>query len=281
MDIGEKSLSHLQAIFLGILQGLTEFLPVSSSGHLVLAQYFLELREVEIIFDLVLHLGTLIATIGFFGSSFRNMAREGYVAFGDKKNGLSWADILRQRPDAKLLWLVIIGSIPTALIGLLFRHQLEATFANVKMVGWHLLATAILLLATLIVRRRQGRNIDNMRLLDALIIGIAQGVAIIPGISRSGMTIAVGLLLGLDRELAARYSFVLSVPAIAGAFALQAIKHSIPIASLSTLFLGFIAALLCGLAALAFLMPVVRRGRIYLFSFYLLPLAFGALWLVK
>ena len=266
-----------------MVQGLTEFLPVSSSGHLVLAQYFLGLQP-QFAFFLVLQAATLLATLLFFWPSFRGMAVDGVGALGDKRHGLSWRTIFAKRPDARLLWLTVLGSVPTAVIGLSLRHQLEASFgggrADIRAVGWLLLVTAGLLLATLL-RRGQGRGIGAMRVADALIIGLAQSLAFVPAISRSGATIAVGLLLGLDRELCARYSFVLSVPAIIATLMLEAATGQAYLVELAPLVSGFVTALLCGLAALAFLMPLVRHGRIYRFAGYVVPLALIVLWLVK
>lgn len=229
--------------------------------------------------DLVLHLGTLVATLVFFWPSLSGMAREAWASLGDKLRGAAWRDLVTERPNARLLLLVVVGSVPTAAIGVLFRHQLEASFGDIRSIAWHLLITAVVLFATRFVRPT-GRDIGKMRVTDALLIGLAQGIAIMPGISRSGATIATGLLLGLDRELAARYSFLLSLPAIVGAFAIEALSAKTPMTSLGPVAVGFAVALVFGLGALAFLMPVVRRGRVYLFAGYLAPLAVVSLWLL-
>ncbi len=268
-------MSYLELLLLGVVQGLTEFLPVSSSGHLVLAQHLIGLEEPQVFFDLVLHLGTLVATIVFFRAAFRDMARDGARGLGDLFSG--HARGLYERPGSRLLLLVSLGSIPTALIGLGLRHEIEAMFASPRMVAWMLLFTAAVLLATLLAPRK-GRSLTQMGARDALLIGLAQGIAITPGISRSGMTIAVGLLLGLDRELAARFSFVLGVPAILGAFLLEAAKGGFDSLVVSQAVFGFVVAVVFGLAALVALMPVVRRGRLHLFSGYLVALAVVALW---
>ncbi len=208
------------------------------------------------------------------------MAVEGVQAIGDKAEGRSWRDIFARRPDARLLWLVIVGSIPTGLMGVLFRHQLEESFADTRAIAWQLLVTAAMLLVTVFIKK-QGRDIQQMTVWDALLIGFMQGIAIIPAISRSGATIATALVLGIDRELAGRYSFVLSVPAIAGAFLLELVKHKPSLAQPGAMAVGFFFSVVFGMLALAFLMPVVRRGRVHLFAGYLIPLALVTFWFVK
>ncbi len=267
----------LLAVALGLVQGLTEFLPVSSSGHLVLGAHLLGLHEPQVLFDLALHMGTLLATIAFFRSSFLAMAREGTSAVDALRQKRPYREIVKLWPNAHLLVLVVLGSVPTAVIGVAFKDYFESLFAEPRWAAGMLLVTAALLLVTSWVRGR-GRDITAMRVSDALLIGLAQGLAIVPGISRSGSTIACGLLLGLDRELAARYSFILSVPAILGAFVLKAAEASSEHLDVSAVLLGFVVAAVSGLFALAVLMPVVRRGRIYLFAFYLVPLALLGLW---
>lgn len=245
----------------------------------MLGQRLLGFTEPQLVFDLALHMGTLVATLVFFRGSFAGMAVDGVKALDDKRGGSTWSEALASRPNARLLWLVIVGSVPTAIFGLAFKDQLASMFGDARATAWQLLLTAGLLLATAVVRSR-GRDLRSMHIGDALLIGLAQGVAIVPGISRSGATIAAGLLLGLDRELAARYSFVLSVPAIAGAFALEALDAGNGGIGALPLFTGFAVSLVSGLLALALLMPVVRRGRVYLFALYLIPAALAALWIL-
>lgn len=247
---------------------------------MILAAYLLGLRQPELIFDLTLRLATLTVVVVFFWSSFRGMAVAGVGALHDWRQGSSWSEILAKRPAARLLWLVALGSIPMALMGLLFRQPFEAPFGDIRALGWQLLVTAGLLLATLLAGRGQ-RTLGDMRAWDAIIIGMAQGVAFMPAISRTAAVIAIGLLLRLDRELAARYAFVLSAPAMAGALVLAAAHGPVQLVTLGPLVSGFATAFLCGLAALAFLMPVVRQGRMYRFAAYVIPLALGVLWFSK
>ncbi len=244
----------------------------------MLGSYLLGFREPHLLFDLALHLGTLLATIAFFRDSFLGMAKEGVRAAGDLRRGVSLGEVL-QRADARLLFLVVVGSVPTALFGVLFKEPLERMFGDARATAVQLLITAFLLLVPLFIKR-QDRGIAHMGWRDALAIGLAQGISIVPGISRSGSTIACGLALGLDRELAARYSFVMSVPAIAGAFALKALDATPAPFPMGIMLVGAVTAAVAGFASLAFLMPVVRRGRIYLFACYLVPVSLAALWLL-
>lgn len=254
-----------RAAILGLVQGLTEFLPVSSSGHLVLAQKLLGLQEPELLFDVAVHVGTLFAVLLVFRADIRAMLR-----------GL-WARDEEARKGRRLLLLVAAGSVPTAIIGLLFKDYFEALFASILAVGCALLITGFLLMATRLASRA-GRGLEQTGWARAFAVGIAQGLAITPGISRSGATISAGLLLGLERELAARFSFVLSVPAILGALALQ-IRHldaqaQVPLAPL---LVGAAVAAASGYAALKLLLKLVKGGRLHWFAFYCWALGLLAL----
>ena len=205
----------LFAALLGIVQGLTEFLPVSSSGHLSLLSFWFpgsELGTEQVARNLVLHLGTLVPVLVIYRSSLWGIARD--ATSGDIP--------LKERGGVRLLAWMVIGSIPTAAIGLGFKEHFEAMFDSPWVVGSAFLVTGVLLLAT---RWIPGGVTDERSLVwwQALLIGVVQGLAITPGISRSGSTIASGLLLGLDREFAARFSFLLSVPIIAAAGSLHAV----------------------------------------------------------
>ena len=198
---------------LGILQGLTEFLPVSSSGHLVILQALLPgFQEPGVLFHATVHLATLGAVLVYFRADVAGIAR---------------AALMPSRADpaaARLLWLVAAGTVPTALIGFLLAEPLERLFASVPTAASMLLLTGALLFATDRAGERTG-GIAGMGVTHALVIGFVQGAAIVPGISRSGATVAAGVFCGLERGLALRYSFLLSIPAIAGAFALQLATH--------------------------------------------------------
>lgn len=265
--IGERMIGTIKAIFLGIVQGSTEFLPVSSSGHLVLFQNLLGLKEPELLLDISLHVGTLLAVCLYFHSDLGKMIKESWSFAGNLLRGRKSVRQIAETPHASLTLWVIVGTIPTALIGISFRSTLESLFDSVTVVGAMLLCTgAILAVSRFISKNRDGRF--NIGLFAALAVGLAQGFAIIPGISRSGATIVCGMACGLNRDVAARFSFLLSIPAIAGALVLQLgseVRHEI---AFLPLLAGLIAATLVGLAALKVLMGMVTRGNLFWFAPY-------------
>ncbi|GBC63330.1 UDP-diphosphatase [Desulfonema ishimotonii] len=258
----------IQAIVLGIVQGLTEFLPVSSSGHLVLFQQLFGLREAEIFFDISVHMGTLVAVIIFFwrdiGRIIFSLCRfTGQLARKEATVGQA-----RNDSEVRIALLIIAGSVPTAIIGLMFHEIADVLFSSVPLVGGMLILTGFLLWGT---RRlnRQGAGVGDFSVRSALIIGTVQGLAILPGISRSGSTIATGLFLGLDKELAARYSFLLSVPAIVGAQILS-LKNLAGHGALPDMpvLLGTLTAFIVGYGALALLVYIVKKGQMHTFAPY-------------
>ncbi|MEW6266534.1 MAG: undecaprenyl-diphosphate phosphatase [Thermodesulfobacteriota bacterium] len=257
----------LEAIILGLIQGLTEFLPVSSSGHLVLGQALLGLKEPEIFFDVILHLGTLAAVIILMRRELSDLILEFFRLPRHLKSRSAAAAAWRERPSFRLLWLVFFGSIPTGLLGLGFKSLFEAMFASTLAVGVGLCLTGVVLAVTGWAKT-QGRGLTRFRILDALAIGLAQGLAITPGLSRSGMTISSGLFLGLDRELAARYSFLMSIPAILGAAAVHLTQVKFSFFNPVEMAAGFIASMITGLLALGILLFIVKRGRLHWFAPY-------------
>lgn len=258
----------VQAIILGIVQGLTEFLPVSSSGHLVIFQHMFGLKEPELVFDIAVHVGTLIAVVIYFkkdlvaiiGSMTKMTVRltKGQASLMD-----SWSD-----PNVKLALLIVLGSIPTAIMGLGFHQVANHIFSSVRMAGLMLLITGSVIWATRRMYKTDG-DIESFSAGKALIIGFVQGMAILPGISRSGSTIAAGLFLGLNRELAARYAFLLSLPAIAGA-ALMAAGDMVRSGDHVTpaIYAGMISAGVVGYLSLSLLVFIVKKGRLHFFSPY-------------
>ena len=263
-------MNYTEAILLGIIQGLTEFLPVSSSGHLVLFQHLFGLKEAELFFDVCVHLGTLLEVIIVFRQEIKNIIfamMRLLSSTGPKKSALQK---IESDPDLKLALLIVIGSIPTAVLGLMFHNIADRLFSSPFFTGLMLMVTGLLLWLT---RRANtgagGTNIEGFSRTKAFVIGIVQGLAIIPGISRSGSTISIGLLLGINRETAARYSFLLSIPAIIGA-GLLSLKDSLsetdPDIWLSLW--GAAAAALVGYTALKVLLGLVKKGHLHLFAPY-------------
>ena len=267
----------IQAIILGIVQGLTEFLPVSSSAHLVLVPYLIGVTypnpATAVAFDTLLHLGTLVAVIGYFIKDIIKIII-GLISSivdifrGEFKNGLN------EDPFKRLAWLVIIGTIPAAVVGLLFEKQFDALFSNVAAVGFFLLITGFLLWGSERVdsgrKEVKGKEVKDVTFKNAIVIGIFQAFAIAPGISRSGATISAGLFSGLNRELAARYSFLLSVLAILGAAAVQVKDIGAGLeTNTAALIAGFLAALIFGYLAIAFLLRIIVRKRsLLIFAYY-------------
>jgi undecaprenyl-diphosphatase len=263
-------MTALEAIILGIIQGLTEFLPVSSSGHLVLFQKMFGLKQAELFFDVGAHLGTLVAVI----IVFRREVKKIITALVQLVSSAGLKENFLQRIESdsqlKMALLIVIGSIPTAILGFLFADIADRLFASGRITGLMLIVTGLLLWLT---RRTsasgdQARG-DRLTLKNAFIIGIVQGLAIIPGISRSGSTISIGLLLGIDREMAARYSFLLSIPAIIGA-GLLSLKNGFSQTDLAirAALLGAFAAALVGYVALKSMLQMVKKGHLHIFAPY-------------
>ena len=254
-----------QAVILGIVQGLTEFLPVSSSGHLVIASEILKIKP-DVAFDVLLHLGTLLAVTVFFLPDIIRILR---------------AIFIERRPDDpyfRLGMLVIAASVPTAIMGFLFKDSFEALFNSVFAVGCFLILTGIVIN----VAERYGKprkDIKKVSLLDSILIGIAQGCAIAPGLSRSGTTVSASLLLGLDRGLAARFSFLLSIPAILGATVFKA-KEIVGLPGREVLF-GFLFAAVTGYFAIWAFMGIIERRKITAFAYYCFFAGFIAIMIGK
>ncbi|SHJ30522.1 Undecaprenyl-diphosphatase [Malonomonas rubra DSM 5091] len=249
----------LHAILLGLIQGLTEFLPVSSSGHLAIAQHFLPgFEQPGLLFDVLLHFATTLAVIIYFRKDVWKLLtcffRKDAYAIDDRHT----------------FWMIILGSIPTAVIGLSGKDFFEGLFENLLVIGCMLLLTAMLLIVAE-KTRKDGRSLAEIRINDALLVGVVQGMAIIPGISRSGSTIATLLLRGIDGEAAARFSFLLALPAICGAMLLSMkdLQH-VTASELPAYGIGAIMAFASGLFAIRWLMNVVRRKRLAGFAVYCL-----------
>ncbi|MDR3154256.1 MAG: undecaprenyl-diphosphate phosphatase [Deltaproteobacteria bacterium] len=252
----------LGAAVLGLVQGLCEFLPVSSSGHLALSQALIGLAEPEVFFDLILHLGTLAAVCAFY-------RREVLGLLGELRRFSSAEEIRRSyriRPMFRLGVMIIVGSLPTALIGFFFEDFLTSLFSSLTAVATGFFLTTLALVLSRFRRACAYKSELEFPVWAALVIGTAQAVAIAPGISRSGITIGVALLLGLEGALAARYSFLLSIPAILGGLLLKHSEAGQSSFTYSAALLGFSVAAASGLLALKLLSLLVTRDRFYLFA---------------
>jgi undecaprenyl-diphosphatase len=244
----------IQTIILGIIQGTTEWLPISSTGHLRLTEHFSGLK-VPILFDVLLHMGTLIVTLLFFRKDIKNIL----VALGK---------LDFKAENGKLIPLIIVGTIPTALIGAIFGNAIEAFFSNLLPIAGAFVICGLVLYSSKIGSERK----EVISYVAALAIGTAQGIAIIPGISRSGFTIAVALLLGTKREKAFKFSFLLSVPAIIGALGLTLYEQheALVLAGVgwTEILVGVAVSMVIGYFALTLLRKIIANKKLYFFAFY-------------
>jgi len=251
----------VQAIILGLVQGASEFVPISSSGHLVLVPWLLGWPPPGLVFDTMVHWGTLVAVLAYFWRDFMALAS-------------AWGRSLASRnlgePEARIAWLIIVGTLPAALMGYVGEDFFESLFAAPAWAAGLLLVTGLILALSEWLGRRW-KEPHQLAFLDSILIGLAQGCAIAPGISRSGATIAAGLFRGLKREAAARYSFLLATPIIFGAGLLQLLdlfEMENATAHLPALILGFLAAALSGYLCIRFLLSYLQRGKLYVFAIY-------------
>jgi undecaprenyl-diphosphatase len=251
------ALSMREACLLGVVQGLTEFLPVSSSGHLVVLQRFLAPMPPaeKLTVDVALHLGTLAAVVVYFRDDLLAMAR-GLLGRGEHAYARSWA------------WLLVLGTLPAAAVGLLWRHRIEAAFDSPLVTGACFLLTGTLLFLGSAVRGAT-RGEEKLGPRDALVVGCFQALALLPGVSRSGSTIAGALFRRARADVAARFSFLLSIPAIAGALAVEArsLAALTPVLG-PALAIGVLSAAVTGFAAIAVLLRAVRAQKLHYFAYY-------------
>jgi len=268
-----------QALILGVIQGITEFLPVSSSGHLVLAEKLtgggLFADDQATLFIVVLHLGTLLPILWFYRQDLGQILASLKPDDALQKLGLrGW---LKSDDHRWLCVLVVVGTLPTGIMGITLSSTFKELFKSPTAVCIALLVTGALLLATRFVSEEHAGS-SSLLLWTALLIGIVQGCAITPGISRSGSTIAVALFLGIPRAEAARFSFLLAVPAILGGMLHEA-KGGQALETIAwiPLTLGFLSAAVVGYFSLALLVALVKKGRLHHFTWYLWPVAIAAL----
>ncbi|HLC56136.1 MAG TPA: undecaprenyl-diphosphatase UppP [Candidatus Nanoarchaeia archaeon] len=242
-------MSLLQAILLGIVQGLTEWIPVSSSAHLVIFQEYFKIKA-SILFDVLVQVASLFALLFIFRQDIKNIIK----SFFNKED----------KSYRKLGFLIIFATIFTVIIALLFRKQFESFFSNLTVVGISLIITGIILFLTKFAKEKY----QEISYRQASLIGITQGIAIIPGISRSGSTISIGMLLGINREQAARFSFLLFIPAIIGALILQLTNFNPVKESISFLAIGFISSLIVSFLTLKWLLRIIKTRKFHYFSIY-------------
>jgi len=232
-----------EAIISGVVQGVAEFLPISSSGHLVILHKLMGLKEPEIFFDIFLHLGTLTAVFIVFG-------REIVESVTTKK---------------RIGFLILLSSAVTFIIALIFIKNIEAAFSNVRTIGIMLVVTGIWLIAGNFIRL----GTEGMTVFKASLIGLAQGIAVLPGISRSGATISTGLFLGLDGQAAAKFSFLLSIPAIIGAFLFKIKETGFNLTGMNVnYFIGFFISCITGVLSLKLLLRVLYKNKFHWFGAY-------------
>ena len=259
-------LTVLKAVLLGLVQGLTEFLPVSSSGHLVIGAQLLGFHEPGIVFEVFLHLGTLFAVLLVFKTELRRMVRAFFTAPAVRRADPELADAFRWDIN------VIIATLPAVVVGLLLKDVIDRIFATIFVTYAMLAVTGVLMLLTPLLCDR-GVKITWPR---ALAIGIAQAMAIMPGLSRSGSTIFAGMLLGINREKAARFSFIMSIPAILGAAVLKGgelFTAPPPAGEFVAIAAGTVASLFTGYGAIVLLLSIARRGKLYWFGYYCLAVS--------
>ncbi len=246
----------VQALVMGITQGLTEFLPVSSSGHLIVVPYLLKFHDPfidSLAFTVMLHLGTLVALLAYFWADWVRLVPAGLAAIRDRS--------LRDDPDRRLAWLLVVATIPASIVGVLLNDPIENAFREPALVAVTLVVgAAILWLADRLGARDKG--VDGVTFPIAFGIGVAQAVALVPGISRSGISISAARFAGLDREAAARFSFLMATPIVAGAGAFETLKLVRGQAGVSVetgpLIVGLVAAVIAGFAAIALTLRFLR-----------------------
>lgn len=265
-------MSAFQAVVLGIVQGLTEFIPVSSSGHLIAVPYLLGWDYQGKTFDVAVHLGTLLAVVAYYRRDWAVILR-GFAAHVVRRRPYP----TREESDAsgRMLVPILVACVPAAVVGYLWEDVIEN-----RLNEWHFVASALVVFGLVLLAAdrigRKNRPMAAMNYLDYLIIGCAQAIALFPGVSRSGITISAGLFLGLDRATAARFSFLLSTPIILGSGFLSltgVVREGLPPAELSVFACGFVSAAISGYAAIHFLISYLRRFSVDVFVIYRILLA--------
>lgn len=261
-------MTTIQAIILGIVQGLTEFLPVSSSGHLVILQNFMGIGEGSLEFTIVLHLGTLLAVVIAYYGSIWNMIKEFFLMLADIIT--LKGPMLDKSKYRRYIVYILCASVPAGIVGVLFEDFISEKFGSLVIVGITLMITGVLLVLGDALGKNNSKHIEALGPKKSFIIGIFQMFAITPGISRSGSTIVGGLLSGLKKEEAIEFSFLMSIPAVLGSLLLK-IKDILAIGASTSfvpLIVGFLCAAVIGYFSIVLLNSIVKKGKLYYFSIY-------------
>ncbi len=257
-------MTYLDALLLGIIQGLTEFLPISSSGHLVLGEYALGLQIPGVSLEIWLHMGTLVAVVVYFHRRIVSLAV------------LCVKPSMATPETKRLLPALIIGTLPAVAVGLLLKDTIESVFSSPVFAASMLIVTGVILFSS----RLAPHKTENMTWLRGFGIGCAQALAILPGISRSGSTITAGMFMGLSPSVAAEFSFLLAIPAIGGAFVLDLVSNYNGIFDTTMIgryLVGAIIAFIFGLASIHFLLRIISKGKFYYFGVYCLVVGIAAI----
>lgn len=265
-------MSLFQAIIIGIVQGLTEFLPVSSTAHMRIVPALMGWSDPGSAFSAVIQIGTLVAVLAYF---WRDLMRIGIAVLSDLQQGK-----FANSPDGRVGWMIILGTIPIVVLGLLFEDKIDTTLRSLYVICASLIAVAILLaVAEWLIRagRLEGRSMSQINWRDATVVGVAQAAALVPGTSRSGVTLLGGLVSGLNREAAARYSFLLSVPAVFAAGVYKLVKERDALLGSQSqainLIAGLIAAAIVGYLSIDWLLRFFRKRSTFVFIVYRIAVA--------
>lgn len=269
-------MGYIEAIILGLVQGLSEFLPISSSGHLALLENLFEIKEDSVIFFAVLlHIGTLVSIFIVYHEDIYALIKELFLLFKDIFTGKGLR--IEERPIRKLGIMIIVSSIPTAIMGLLFSDYIDRIFGSLTVISICWIITGFILLFSEKLNNNK-KEIEGMKYRNAIFVGICQGLAIMPGISRSGSTIVGSLVTGLKREFAVEFAFLISIPAILGSAILEfpkAIKAGIEPSTIGPMIVGFLVAAISGYFAITTMIRIVSKHRMRYFSYYVWILGVG------
>ncbi len=261
-----------QAIILGIVQGLAEFLPVASAGQVILVTHILNVtfpnQSGAIAFNTLLHLGTLTAVVGFFWRDLIKIIKAFVYSLLNLFQG-TFTDGLKEDVYKRLAWLLIVGTIPVAIVGVLFTKQFEALFNNVVAVGFFLIINGFILVLSEHFAKPGDKKVMGLTFKNSLIIGVFESLALFPGISRSGSSISAGLLLGLERQCAARYAFLLAIPAIAGAVIVE-FKNigALTETNTASIIAAYIAVVIFGYLSIGLLIRLIKSTSLRVFAYY-------------